>query len=282
MTELHLVSFADRQNGGALKRLRKQASAFNFSSSFLFDETDLEHDFRVRHQALLTRSVRGFGYWVWKPQIILQALNHVNHGDFVLYVDSGCHLNPFGMSRFNEYLADLSFSPSGICAFQGKSSGLRAGYERRSFIDYTERLWTKPEVFDYFGVTEDPRFTSSGQVCATAMLFIKNNQSLGTLTEWRDICSDRIDLLDDSRWLGDGTDTFIDHRHDQSLFSMIVKGKDALLLSVDEIFFPGDRNRPDWARLAAFPIQARRDIPTKSRLNRVARGFLRSFRGSVR
>ena len=48
--------------------------------------------------------------WVWKYDIISQALNKVNKDDLVVYCDSGTSFNFYAKNRFYEYIEMLNDS----------------------------------------------------------------------------------------------------------------------------------------------------------------------------
>ena len=68
----------------------------------------------MKSMDLLLPTCRGFGYWIWKPQVILQSLRMMDKGDVLLYADAGCVLNNLGKKKFNEYIDILIDSDSGF------------------------------------------------------------------------------------------------------------------------------------------------------------------------
>lgn len=58
-----------------LERVRRQAEAsLFFKKVFLYDEYLLDDLFRKKFSEQLIKGCRGFGYWVWKPYVILETL----------------------------------------------------------------------------------------------------------------------------------------------------------------------------------------------------------------
>jgi len=49
---------------------------------------DLSTEFRNRNQAVLSVK-RGAGWWCWKPEVILRALEQIEAQDILIYIDSG-------------------------------------------------------------------------------------------------------------------------------------------------------------------------------------------------
>jgi hypothetical protein len=101
-TPVHLVSFASSDYAPSLRRLARQAEAIaTFASITTTTEKDLEPSFRAKFSEYLQPGVRGFGYWMWKPEIILRTLERIPEGEVLLYMDAGCHLNPAGRARLS-------------------------------------------------------------------------------------------------------------------------------------------------------------------------------------
>ena len=64
---------------------------------------DLSISFRNEFKSILSMK-RGGGYWIWKFDIILNKLEEINNGEFLIYVDSGCTVNTNGTKRLEEYI----------------------------------------------------------------------------------------------------------------------------------------------------------------------------------
>ena len=53
-----------------------------------YSEKDLPDSF-FKDNPKITSYKRGFGLWLWKPYLILKAMDNLNDGDILFYVDSG-------------------------------------------------------------------------------------------------------------------------------------------------------------------------------------------------
>ena len=94
----YLCGFADKRIKHAYKRFSRQAKQMKvYDGIYLYNEDNLDKDFYTEFEDKFC--LRGFGYWVWKPHIILQVLSIINEGDILQYTDIGCHLNKKGRSR---------------------------------------------------------------------------------------------------------------------------------------------------------------------------------------
>lgn len=262
----HLVSFADSRLHRSLDRLKSQAKLFSvFDEIYLYDENDLPSDFRKTHQYHLIKGSKGYGYWCWKPQIIKMALDKINEGDCLLYVDAGCHLNIKGEKRLNDYFEMVESSENGILAFQAnkptpENSTLK--YDGRKLFSQPNYQWIKGDVFEYFGVKNNEFFTRAQAIGAGIIFIKKSKSSEAVITEWLDIANNHYNLLDDSPSKSRNLDGFIEHRHDQAIWSLLCLKHNVRTLCAYEYYYPMSNRSglsPDWDSLKCYPIHARRD-----------------------
>ncbi len=238
------ICFADSRMMSSLKRLHNQAEQMQFFDEIsTLSELDLPDDFRVKHAKLMKRGVRGFGYWVWKPYIIQKALEALNDGDELWYLDTGCHLNPKGRDRLFHYAEVLANTPLGIAAFELETA-------------CSDRAYTKMDLLVHMGVHDKPEITDSGQLCTTHILMRKCPPVMQFVEDWKSAWND-MHLVDDTPSLIPNFPEFIEHRHDQSVFSIMAKLRGAAKLSGTETW-PGASR--DWSKLQNFPFWDKRDL----------------------
>ena len=107
------LSFASSNLHRSLSRIKKEAIDMGvYDRIQILTEIDLDYDFKTRFKQYLTFGSRGYGYWCWKPQIILQTLANMDDGDILQYTDAGCRLNIKGRNRLNDYFEMASSSAS--------------------------------------------------------------------------------------------------------------------------------------------------------------------------
>ena len=100
-----LCSFANSFYEEGFQRLKSQAVKMNiFDEIYFYKEKNLDTNLKKHFKKYLIPYSKGYGYWCWKPQVILQTLNKVNDGDILLYMDLGSHLNSNGRKRFLDYI----------------------------------------------------------------------------------------------------------------------------------------------------------------------------------
>lgn len=256
------LSFASKDMASALLRIEKQATAMGIYDQILvWNQSNLDDGFIRRFQDKLNSNVRGFGYWSWKPQVILQALSKMNDGDILQYTDAGCHLNPNGINRLNEYFDIAANTKNGILAFQGRppiDSPLL--YDGRELPDLTEHKWLKGDLFDYFNVRNLIEVTATPTIGAGIIFIKKCDVSISIIQSWLDVFESNFSLADDSPSRSANFPEFIEHRHDQSIFSILCKINQVQTLSAYEYWYPQINSmKPDWHALAKLPIHAKRD-----------------------
>ena len=259
MSKTFLVTFAESGLQRSLHRIAAQSrSITRFDEVLAASEQDLDADFRQRFASRLRHGSRGFGYWVWKPQIILQAFRSAAEGDVIVYCDAGCHLNPGGQRRLDEYCNMARASTSGVLAFQNKP-----WLGRPEEVDFVlpDRAWTKGDVVDYFDVRNRPDVTDTGTIGAGIIVFKVCPLSHTLLKEWLRVFETDFSLVDDTPSRSPNLSGFREHRHDQAAFSILCKLNEVTTASAFEYWYPDQRNprRADWHMLHDRPFWAVRD-----------------------
>lgn len=232
------------------RRFRRQAEKFQlFDDVICLTEEDLAKPFVEEFRSILQPDIRGFGYFVWKPQVILQSLSKSEPDDVLLYLDSGSHIVDSGRERFLEYVDIVRNSHVGILAFE------------LDFVvnghTHLEKEWTKGDLIDYFGVRYKDEVVGSPQLQAGAIL-IHNRPGVELFfDEWLEVFRRDVALVDDSPSISLNFPEFRAHRHDQSVFSILGKLRGVARRSAREQFPAGETR--DWNSLAQYPIHHRRD-----------------------
>jgi hypothetical protein len=282
----HLVTFADSRMTRSLLRLSKQARTFQiFDSIHLLNEADLPLNFREAFKKKLILGSRGFGYWSWKPIVILHILNQMDDGDSLLYVDVGCHLNIMGKKRLIEYFEILEKTENGMLAFQAdrpcpENSSLV--YDGRRLFDQPNYEWIKGDLLDYFNVRNNQGVTHSQAIGSGIIFFRKCNDAINVLEEWCSITLNHFELIDDTPSMSENLPGFIEHRHDQALWTLLCLKYGVKTLSAYEYWYPHINDcgifRPDWSSLDNYPIHAKRDKDF-GKIQNIINNFNRASKG---
>jgi len=252
------LTFADSRMQPTLTRIEKEADELDvFDGIFAFNENDLGSSFVSAFRPHLILGSRGFGYWRWKPQVVLQVLEKIKEGDLVLYADAGCHLNKNGKNRLLEYFEILKNDEKGLVGFECVPPSFHDG---RTLYNYFDAQWTKGDLIQHLKMSESSPHLYSPSIAAGIFLIKKTEESVSFIKKWKSIFEKNFELLDDSLSKSKNPPEFIEHRHDQAAFSLLAKQKNIFLLSSYEFYYPSreDLKTPDWNSLEKMPIHAKR------------------------
>ena len=236
----HFVSFGSGRKGwsAALRRLRKEIVRLDPRAQvWLFDESNVGDEIEgldVGLSEFARLHPRGYGYWVWKPWVILQVMKQAQPGDVVVYLDAGCtvHTSPASKLRYQWYLDRIRHQGTLL------------------FHESPEFYWTKRDVIEHFQLNEDD--IESGQIVGTVQGHLVAQSGIEFVQSWLRTCTmDSGRLLLDVLSKANEDKRFIEHRHAQSVLSCFGKTHKIETLP-DETFFHPYWNRdgdgyPFWA-----------------------------------
>ena len=220
---IYFTSFsAPSKYYGSLNRIGKQANSFNiFKEIYLFTDLELKNDidFWNKHEKFILSNNRGYGYWLWKPYIILKVLEKMNDNDILLYCDSGCELNIDGIEHMNILI-------------EKTNNKLIIGTSCSS-DDYR---YTKMDIINYFKIN-DIDLLKKPHMQSGVIMLKKCDIIFNLINEWYNIMSNNYKLIDDSQSISQNNVEFIENRHDQSIFSMLVKKYNLINADVDPTYW---------------------------------------------
>lgn len=202
----NLVSFGTWQYYESLARLEREAKAHGCRTR-IFREPDLGSDFyrqRIRHFA----DNRGFGYWCWKAHLVLRVLEAAREDEVFLYVDAGNTI----VSSPDPLLVEAIRDPKGVVLFDNSDGAPRGSR-------WINRTWTRPQTFALMGCA-DQRFLDAPQANASYIAFRRTEFALRFFAEFAAQC-DRYEVIADPAPGEALPDDFVDHRHDQSILSLL-------------------------------------------------------------
>ena len=200
----YLINYAD----GAFEESRRKNSIsglkVGFDSVIQYSSKDIDSLFFEKNKEILTQK-RGAGYWLWKPYIIFQTLKNVKEGDVVFYSDSGAEfIKPM------EPLLKL-IQEKEVVGFKMSGNHKEGQYTRKAVIEKlglnpTEVAQTNQDMASFMGVKKTSHTERKDHVIGT----------------WLNYCQDPA-LIMDKPFSPNEFEGFIDHRHDQSLWSLVSK-----------------------------------------------------------
>jgi hypothetical protein len=103
-SNIAVVSFATQPewNGAKFRLKRQMKKIFPTAKLWVAAEEDLEEiGFLHEHNLFIRENPRGFGLWIWKPRIILEAMERFPNSKIILYLDAGCELTLTNIVRWH-------------------------------------------------------------------------------------------------------------------------------------------------------------------------------------
>lgn len=188
------------------KRLIKQANELNiFTESILYTPEYLKNDveFWNSHSDFINKNQRGYGYWLWKPFIIKKAMENMNDGDILLYLDCGCELS---CNKKSELLKCIDIVKT------DKIVGT---------LTLVEKDWNKMDLIKKLDM-EKSEYLDTNQRQGGTNLFLVCEETRRLVNEWYSLGCDYHNI-DDSPSNTQNLENFREHRHDQSIFSLLTK-----------------------------------------------------------
>ena len=276
MKKLFLCSFASPDLKISVKRFIDQSNKFEIYKDIkIFGWEDLKFEKKSQIKSFFkNKSRRLFGYACWKPDIILDYLNNIPEGSILQYSDIGCHFNKAGLNRLKDYIEITN--EYNILPFQYKKPDFKDNLNLNYQI-YFEKQYTKEDLFSHFNLENKLSIKNSEQIWSGTIFFKNNFQTKDFLKEWVEIC--RINnLIDDSPSKNINNKEFIEHRHDQSAFSILCKLNNFFCLSASECEWAENESGRYWDHLKDYPILAKRD----KKLNIIKRFLSRQFKNIKR
>jgi len=248
---LHLVSFGNIERfGGATTRVKIQASQWRyqqqpvFQTVNVFNEQHLQQqhgEFWKQHAAHIGANPRGFGYWVWKSYLVRHIMNQVGEDHTVFWMDVGCQLNFPALPRLHQY--QQLAQQHGILCFD---------------VGMPDYMWTKASTA-YRIAANNTALMNTGQIISGIVMWKNNQFNRNLVNTWYNICAEnQYQYITDSASPIENHSKFREHRHDQSVLSLLIKQAGAYCALPDETYFT------NWHQDGAtYPIWATRN-PTST------------------
>jgi hypothetical protein len=197
------INYADKKFQKAQKFAEKMAKVNgDFDVVTTYSKEDIGPEFYQENKHILDQP-RGGGYWLWKPHLICKKLSEINDGDYLFYSDSGA----FFLKSVNVLIKELDKHNQDIMAFE---------------TPFIESQWTKKELFLKMKCEGD-RFSKTNQIMASFWLIKKSNFSVIFFKEWLNYACDEENITDALNGNIIQRQDFIEHRHDQSISSLLYK-----------------------------------------------------------
>jgi len=164
---------------------------------------DIDREFFEKNRWLLSHP-KGAGYWLWKPYFIKKTLNLLQDGDFLMYCDAGSHF----ICSVDPLIQTCQIENQDIIPFD---AGL------------IEKIFTKRDTFILMNC-DTSIYINTVQRQASFILFKKSKLTSNFLCEYLHYAQDERIITDLENQMGaPNYPEFKEHRHDQSIFSLLTK-----------------------------------------------------------
>jgi hypothetical protein len=201
-----LITFYTEDYSIAKKSLIK--SAHNYFDEILeYTPEYIDSDFAIKNKNIL-KEKKGAGYWLWKPYFIYKTLLDCEYGDSVFYVDAG---NIF-VNNPNEIFNYIQ-NENDIILFDNRD-GMTNGDSARNYIS------CKKDCFVLMGCDSD-KYINGLHLNASYQIYKKSKNSLDFVYEYLIFCQNENILKDSDNLFGSNYSGYYDHRHDQSVLSLL-------------------------------------------------------------
>jgi hypothetical protein len=196
-----VISYADKCCLQAQRLNAETALRYGADQVIALNRTHLSEEFMSKNLFILDH-VKGGGYWLWKPWIILAALRNTD-ADIVVYSDAGNNfkgdLREFAIKSLS--LTDIA-APILTCCLESD--------------------WTRRDVLQFLAA-DHPLVTDRPQIGAYLIVLRRTDVSISFVEKWLQLCEYPALLMDGDNSTVANYPTFNKHVHDQSLFSVMFK-----------------------------------------------------------
>lgn len=211
---LVVCTFASAAYAGSAEALRHTAlSVGGADRAYVYTEADVRAWFDAYPELV---AERGYGWWSWKPWVIMATLRRTAPGDVVVYCDAAMMFT----SSLEPYAAALP-PDKDVMLFR------LGGWTTK---DYRNRRWTKRDTFAIMARNEDVH-KDSPQLNAAIQVYRNAPAATQLVHEYMHWCSQK-NVIDDLRIL-EPYEGFQDHRHDQSILSLLAIEHPTVVLARD-------------------------------------------------
>jgi len=197
-----------------------------------------------KYKTFLNPTVKGFGFWAWKPEFIYRvAIGQFGQFDQVVWIDSGCEINANIISK-QIFAKRIEITEN-------------TGYWLHA-LNSSDKQYSKKNVISQFPKLRESQLRSP-QIQAN-YLHLSTQKALPMIEEWFTKSIENISNIDLNSDLNQD-ESFIEHRSDQSLLSLIMKNNN---VSYSRINLPNGRSVKSSFRGIFQPVWISRNRDGKS------------------
>jgi hypothetical protein len=198
-TSTTMITFASGCCAVSMQRNCEAALKHGFHTCHVHTMADIDSRF-IKHHHRIFNATRGAGYWLWKPWLILQYVQRARDGDVIMYTDASTRL-----------IATITPLVSLVEEFEIVPFRLQD--------KHVEEKYTKRDAY----VLLDMEPIVRSQTHASYILLKKTPRTIAFVSEWLHYASDHRAITDEPSVFGNESLVFEDHRHDQAIYSLLVR-----------------------------------------------------------
>jgi len=195
-----LINYADRLYFESQKENSKSGLENGFDKVIEYGRKDIDEGYLNKHKEILDIA-QGAGLWLWKPYIIYKTLLSMGENDILFYCDSGATF----IGDMSEYFELCRQDEKGLILFGGTY-----------FINSD---YTSPACFE---IMQGEKYKDCFHLQASFQLCRRTAFTLKFYRETLDYCENKKAIE---------TGDFPDHRHDQSILSIMSQKHNVTTLS---------------------------------------------------
>jgi hypothetical protein len=191
-------------------RLTHQANQLDiFDNVILFTDEILKTEhadtFWDKHGKFIEENKRGYGYWLWKPYIIQHVMKTLDDGDILMYLDAGCEILQHKREKILEYMKYVESEQ-----IIGSKTAV-------------ERSYNKKDLVMHLDMNIDEHLDNCQREGGVLLLYV-TPAVRNLIDQWYEVaCSNNYHFIDDTPSIIENDPIFVDHRHDQSIYSLLTK-----------------------------------------------------------
>jgi hypothetical protein len=192
--------------GNKLTTSAKNTNLFNQVNFYTDKDLKDDTEFWNKHGKFIENNKRGYGYWIWKPYLIKKTIDKMNDGDILLYLDSDSSINVDKKENIEKIFEIVKTD-----LILGTINNGKHG---------SEITWCKKDLLLKIKLLNWQLYLAQRQ--SGLNFFYVCDKVRKLVNEWYEISCD-YHMIDDSPSISKNYRVFWEHRHDQSVFSVLTK-----------------------------------------------------------
>lgn len=219
---VRMITFSDGEKFKSDRIMEQAYFSGYFKECVAYSPNDFENSFIQKHKNFIDNNKRGYGYWIWKPYFILRNLAAMKNGDYLIWLDSGSTVNIDNPKKVKEYYEKLENHDMLMFRIHHDE---KTWAKMDTVLDIIDKLNKKDGVNYVF--QKEPKQRTGGMI-----MMKKTLTTMSIIELWYNIACN-YHLLDDSPSIVANDSSFKEHRHDQTILSVISKFYPSIYITDD-------------------------------------------------